>query len=209
MAFSDSHSELRSSIGEWLARDDVDGNDQITADLIAVTEAELNRVLRLTHMEQRYTATITGGDRYLDIPSDMLEAKTLHLLTSPIRELDYRTPFQMNVEYQSTSITGPPEVYTIIGREFKFGPVPDADYTIELAYYQKVTPMSSTNSSNIFLEQVPDILLWGCLKNAEPYLVNDARIAVWERKFNEQIAAQVLKDKELRYSGSSLAMRPA
>ena len=66
-----------------------------------------------------------------------------------------------------------------MGSEFQFAPIPDSTYTLRMVYYAAPDYLSSTVSSNVFLANCPDLLLYASLGEAEPYLMNDARITTW------------------------------
>jgi hypothetical protein len=64
----------------------------------------------------------------------------------------------------------------------------DTSYTIQILYYAQPTFISSTTASNLFLAYYPDALLYATLAEAEPYLMNDQRIATWSALYDRAIA---------------------
>ena len=52
----------------------------------------------------------------------------------------------------------------------------------------------------------PDALLYGSLLEAEPYLMNDARVQTWANLYNQAIARINTSDEESEYSGVPLSM---
>jgi len=176
------YSELKTAVASWLNRSDLTAQ---IPDFISLAEVRINRdvaKMNLVGLEKRATASTTSGDDYLATPSRMLSVKSLKLNTNPVRVLKYMTPDSLSRLY--TGSTGVPKAYTVIGDEIKFGPAPDGVYTVEINYCAKETPLSSSNSSNWFMANTPDLLLYGALVEAEPFLKNDERIQVWSGMYS-------------------------
>jgi hypothetical protein len=103
--------------------------------------------------------------------------------------------------------SGLPVFYTVLGAEFEFAPKPDTAYVLEILYFAKPTAMSDSVSSNAFLANYPDALLYASLLEAEPYLINDARTATWADLYNRAIQNINSSDQNSEYSGVPLTMR--
>jgi len=103
-------------------------------------------------------------------------------------------------------VSGKPAVYTTLGQEFEFAPIPDKAYTVELLYYFKPTALSDNTASNEFLANYPDALLYATLAEAEPYLMNDARIQVWSSMYDRAISNITIGDQDSEYSAVPLQM---
>jgi hypothetical protein len=196
------YSDLQSTIANYLARSDLTAQ---IPDFIRLAETRLRRDLRIRQMMNAATTSTTGGDATVALPSDFLEVRDLVLLTNPVTPLNYISPSVFSRNARVTE-SGRPLDYTILATEFKFAPVPDSTYTIEILYYAAPTFLSSTNSSNVFLANVPDLLLYASLVEAEPYLMNDARIQVWAAMYDRGLASTNTADESAQYSGVPLTM---
>jgi hypothetical protein len=86
-------------------------------------------------------------------------------------------------------------------------PKPDTAYVLEILYFAKPTPMSDSVSSNVFLANYPDALLYAALLEAEPYLINDARTQTWATLYDRAIGNIQSSDQNSEYSGVPLTMR--
>jgi hypothetical protein len=75
-----------------------------------------------------------------------------------------------------------------------------------MLYYAKPTLLSDANTSNVFLANCPDALLYAALGEAEPYLMNDARLQVWASLYDRSIASISNSDQASEYSGQPMAM---
>lgn len=194
------YSELQTAIANWLDRSDLSSR---IPEFIALAEARFGRELRTREMETRSTASTTAGDRTYGLPAGYVQMRNIQLNTDPIQPLDYLSPEMMD-RLWAGSKSGRPKAYTIIGDELHLGPAPDIVYTIEMVYYKRVTALSGSNTSNWMLTNNPDVYLYGALLEAEPYLHNDTRIAVWLSAYKEAINNIQDADGRDRFSGSAL-----
>jgi hypothetical protein len=103
--------------------------------------------------------------------------------------------------------SGRPESYTTLAAEFQFAPIPDDAYRIEILYYARPEFLSNTTSSNVFLANVPDLLLYGALGEAEPYLINDERIRTWSALYDRGLNSANTASEKGVYSGVPIAMK--
>ena len=191
MAFTD-YTALKSTIADYLARSDL--TTQIP-DFITLAENRLRRDVRIRPMLKVVTTSTTAGDPTVSIPSDFLEMRDLHIEANPVHTLIYQNPsnFFRNTK-AGTSTSGYPNNYTVMGSEFQFAPIPDATYTLKMVYYAAPSYLSSTVSSNNFLAYCPDLLLYASLGEAEPYLMNDARVQTWAALYDRGLASLTASD---------------
>jgi hypothetical protein len=96
-----------------------------------------------------------------------------------------------------------------LASEFQLAPVPDSAYTVKLLYYYAPTFLSDTNTSNAFIANAPDALLYASLLEAEPYLMNDSRINTWGTMYDRAISTLTKSDESSQYSGVPLSMSTA
>lgn len=151
------------------------------------------------------TAPTTGGDATVSIPSDFLQIRDIHIDGNPVFTLEYNSPsiFYRNAR---TAESGVPVNYTVLASEFIFAPIPDTTYTLKMLYYAKPNYLSDNNTSNVFLANCVDALLYSSLAEAEPYLMNDARIGVWAGLYDRAIANISASDEGAEYAGVPLRM---
>ena len=186
------YTDLQSTIADYLARTDL--TTQIPL-FIQLAENRLRRDLRIRAMLKVATASTTASDPTVSLPSDFLEMRDLHIESSPIQTLVYQNPsnFFRNTK-ASTADSGAPKFYTVMGSEFQFAPIPDSAYTLKMVYYALPSYLSSTVSSNVFLANSPDLLLYASLGEAEPYLMNDARIQTWASLYDRGLNSLTISD---------------
>lgn len=201
MAF-DSYSSLKTTISSYLARSDL---DSVIPDFIRLAEYRLQRELRIRQMLKVAQASTTGGVSTVGIPSDFLEMRDIHIVANPVKTLSYDTP---NGFYRNTRSTesGLPNAYTVLADDMQFAPIPDGTYLLQMLYYAKPPVLSDTNPSNVFLANAADALLYGALGEAEPYLMNDARLQTWAALYDRAIASISTADQASEYSGQPMSM---
>jgi hypothetical protein len=199
------YAELQTAVANWLDRDDL--TDRIP-EFIALAEAKMNRVLRISLMENISTAISTvGGQRDYPLPAGFTGMKEFHLTTDPLIPLSYITP-EMMTRMWAGSTKGKPQAFTLFSdagvRKIRLGPSPDVVYTTSMLYLKKIDNLSVSNPTETMLTENPDIYLYGALLEAEPFLMNDARIGTWASLL--QKVAQDLQDRDNfdRHSGSEL-----
>ena len=196
------YSDLKTSVANYLARSDL--TSQIP-DFIQLAEIRLRRDLRIRQMLKVATTTTTGGDSTVGLPSDFLELRDIFFVSDPSIVVSYLTPSSFTRNARTTE-SGKPVNYTILSGEFQFAPIPDTTYTIQMLYYAAPTFLSDAVSSNVFLVNAPDALLYGALGEAEPYLRNDARLQTWNALYQRAITALDTADEQGEFSASPLKM---
>jgi len=175
------YNDLVSTVESYLARSDL---TSVIPTFVMLAQQRLSRDLRTREMLKVVTTTATDGT--VEIPTDFLEMREIHFQGNPPITLMYESPDKFFRDMMTTT-SGLPVYYTIIGYEFQFAPTPDSSKTLQLLYYAQPTFISSTVSSNLYLANYSDALLYATLAEAEPYLMNDNRIQVWATMYDRAI----------------------
>jgi hypothetical protein len=201
MAFA-SYSDLQATIASYLARSDL--TTQIV-DFIALAEARLARELRTRKMLVVARADTVGGIEVIGLPTSFLEMRDVHLRTTPASPVKYLSPNTFFATARTTD-SGKPLNYTILSAEMQFAPIPDTVYSVQMLYYYKPPVLSVTNPTNVFLDNYPDALLYAALGEAEPYLMNDSRLATWAAMYDRAITTINTADQSGEYGGQPMSM---
>jgi len=195
------YTELQTAVANWLDRDDLAAR---IPEFISLCEARFNRTLRLRAMETLDTSVSTvAGTSTIALPTGYVQMRDFHLTTSPLTQLQYLTP-EMMVRLNAGSQRGKPLTYTIIGNNIRLGPTPDVVYTTSMLYYKTFDPLSGSAPTNWVITNAPDVYLYGTLLEAEPFLMNDARVQLWATALTESINTLQEQDNKDRHSGSVL-----
>mgnify|MGYP005990108681 FL=1 len=89
----------------------------------------------------------------------------------------------------------------------ELAPTPDAAYTLQLTYYEKITALSDSNTSNFVSNNHPDVYLYGALKHASLFLMEDDRAARFSALFEKALEEIRLQEESKEFSKGSLLPR--
>jgi hypothetical protein len=201
MAFT-TYSSFVTTVESYLARTDL---TSVIPDFIQMAQLRMSRDLRTEAMLK--VATTTPTDSKVAFPSDFLELREMHFQGNPPIVLEFQSP-DLFFRNGQTSLSGRAHYFTMLGTEFQFAPTQDTDYTIQILYYAQPTFISSTTSSNLYLAYYPDALLYATLAEAEPYLMNDPRVATWSALYDRAIANIKTSDLGQTYAYTTLNVTP-
>lgn len=197
------YDELKTNIANFLNRSDL--TDQLDF-FIDATEAEFNRRLRTKDMIKR--ATATADAQYMSLPTDWLEAINIEITSN-----DFRPLFQQSIEsldvYRkaNNNVTGQPIYYAIVDNSLELVPTPDTSYTLQLTYYSTIDALSSSNTTNFISTGYPDAYLYGALKHASIYLMEDERVPLFTAQFEKALEEMRLEQEKAEFGKGSLIQR--
>ena len=199
MAIS-TYTESKTAIANFLARDDL---TSVIPDFIQLAEATMSRELETRSQEKRATATLTSGDEYIALPTDLREVREVKLNTTPLTVLTYYSPVALDSNFSSGGV-GKPKGFSIIGDEMKMRPVPDDSYTAEIIYIGSITALSDSNATNNILTRSPDAYLYGSLAEAYAYLLDEQRASQYLQRFNLALEQIKVDEQRAHYGTGSL-----
>lgn len=194
------YSELQASIASWLNRGDLTAN---ITDFITLAEAQLSTDLKTRAMEAKTTLATVVASKNVALPTDMLEMRRLQVVGTYNQPLSYRTPDELSIDFASNS-SGQPIVFTVVGGNIELAPIPDAVYSLELTYQQRIPALSDANITNWLLTSWPNAYLYAALLAATPFIMNDARLATWGQLYSQAVDGINSIDW---YSGSTMKVR--
>jgi hypothetical protein len=198
------YGELKSAIGDFLNRSDL---TSVIPTFIDFAEAEINRTVRVRQMVARAEAAI--DTRFSAVPSDFVEAKDLVIVTgTPVTPLEFVTQQEM-AQIRNTEIAsaGKPKYFSVVGAQFEFVPTPDAEYSLEMTYFAKISALTLDADTNWLLTDYPDLYLYTSLMHSAPYLKDDERLAVWAQLAKKAKEELIARDTSASFNGSTPKMR--
>jgi len=186
---------LKTAIADWLNRADL---DQKIPEFIRLAESTLNDVLRSADMVTQSTGvTITSGSATL--PADALEIVYAQVASSDDEPLEQITPQQLTMLRRTrTRDAANPRFFAIIGRDIVVTPTP-ASGSLDLDYYQRIPTLvdGADDGTNWLLDDAPHMYLYTSLLHATPFLMDDARYAVFNNTVSQQVMAAVKSNTTL------------
>jgi|TARA_R110000824_G_scaffold170861_2_gene348323 hypothetical protein len=196
--------DLKTSIANYLERDDLTAT---IPDFITLTEARLNRDLRVRVNLVRSTTSTTAGTEFYDLPSDLIELRNItYNTTSDSRALSYLSPEAGTREYGGV-VTGFPRAYTNLGKNIKLYPTPDAVYTIGINYFRKLVTLSDSNLTNDILAEFPDLYLFGSCREGAVFLNDTEQLTRFETLYASALANVTEAEDKARYGGTVMTMQ--
>jgi hypothetical protein len=196
------YSDLKTSVANYLGRSDL---TSAIPDFITLAEIRLARQLRLRQMLETATLPTTGGTSTITLPADFLSIRDIYIDQNPRRSLSYLSPSAFTRDARAAE-SGLPVFYTQKSDQIEFAPIPDTNYSVKMLYYAKPAVLTDSNTTNVFMTVCPDALLYGALIEAEPYLMNDVRLAVWTQLYSNAVQSLAESDNTSEYAGVPLTM---
>ena len=197
------YSELKTNIANYLNRSDLTSFLDIFIDN---TEAELNRRLRTKDMVKR--ATATADSQYLALPTDWLEAINVEITSNNFRPLFQQSIESLDVYRQANdNVTGSPIYFAVVDKSLELAPTPDTSYTLQLTYYGSVDALSDSQTTNFVSTGHPDVYLYGALKHASIFLMEDERVPLFTAQFEKALEEMRLEQEKAEFGKGSLIQR--
>jgi len=100
--------------------------------------------------------------------------------------------------------SGVPQYAAITAGSLRFAPEPDATYSLRMTYWQKVTSLSDTVTTNWLLTEHPDIYMYGALVESAPYLKDDQRMLLWKGELEKRVLALEASNERALFGGGSI-----
>tara|TARA_A100001037_G_scaffold139696_1_gene126597 strand:- start:33 stop:704 length:672 start_codon:yes stop_codon:yes gene_type:complete len=199
-----SYSALKTSVANWLNRSDLTTEIE---DFVVLAEKDFNSKLRIRKMIAQTSVTINAET--VALPTGFLQIRDFFITQGGTKHsLTYITPTQMD-QIKGSSTTAMPEVYTILGDNFRFAPIPSSSFSGTLNFYKEFDPLSDSNTSNFILTSHPAIYLYGSLYHAANFLggVEPRLIQQWQQMYATALERLERNDREDQFSGSPLQIR--
>jgi len=197
------YAELKTNIANYLNRSAL---MSYIDTFIDCTEAELNRRLRTKEMIKR--ATATADSQYLTVPTDWQEAINIEITSNNFSPLFQQSIESLDVYRKANNnITGQPIYYAMVDDSIELAPTPDSSYTLQLTYYAKINALSDSNTTNFVSTDHPDVYLYGSLKHASIFLMEDERIPLFTNMFEKALEEIRLEQEKAAFGKGSLMQR--
>lgn len=195
----DTFENLKQAIERFTHRTDL---SDVIDDLVSLAENRINSYLRVTTNNLRATASASTSDRFLQLPDRFQEMRRLTLIQSNrYHELGYLTPESMRL----MDTAGIPRYFTVTS-QIEFDRVPADTYTIEMSYWAKLNPLSTSNTTNNVLTNYPHIYLSACKVEVYDWASNQEESQKEETKLRSLIDEANAQDLSGRY-GPAPVMR--
>lgn len=201
MAFG-TRAQLLDAVKRELDRDDLD--DEIPGFLV-LGESDINADTQ--PQSAVLHATLTCNADYQSLPADFQTPYALTVTNqSGIGAMRYVTP-QRLAEARAFNLTGCPRQYTLIGRQLWFDRTP-TNVVIDLTYFDGVTALVADGDTNAMLLAFPPLYFYAVLLHSAPFLKDDARIALWSKLYQDNVARVLNINERARRGPGPLVVKP-
>jgi hypothetical protein len=187
--------DLVKEVIDWSHRGDL--GTKIT-DFITLAENAMysNEIQPLKVRSMEIVSTAATAGQYVELPPNFESARSIRLVTGDNGgELVFQAPEQMHKQVS----TGRPSFFTIVGDEVQLDRVPDSEYTLEIQYFRKATPLDVDNQTNEILTSHPSIYLFGALTALFSYSQDIEQQIKFNEMFMSAIKGANKADKKGRY----------
>ena len=184
MAVITNYATLQTEVANALARDD------LTADIphfIQFAENKLYRRLNLRNEETALNVSISSG--VAAVPADFKALKLAYYDSNPVQLLTWVSLDELYRDFPVRSVGGTPSVISREAGNFVFGDVP-AEGTLKGVYYAKQDPLRTTDPS-WYVTNAPEVLLYGALLEAAPFIKDDEQINRWQLFYNNAVESLI------------------
>jgi hypothetical protein len=191
-------SSLQEDIRRYLERGYSAETDPIVFDqiprLINMAERRIAHELKLQGFIRFVTTPLQVGVAVYEKPDRWRDTVSMTVNGHPIytRSYEYCRSY-----WPDEDQTGTPEFYADYDyNHWLIVPTPNATSTLEISYYELPRLLDEENQTNWMTAYAPNLLLYGSLLEATPFLKNDERIATWQSQYDR--AAQALSGEDLK-----------
>ena len=169
------YSTLVQNIKDFMEDDGTEFSNAIDT-FIDFTELKLFRELKIPAFRRRATSTLSIGDPFITMPSDMVSLEGLHTINSNVRTLLLLRSDEFMMEYwPNRTSTGTPKYYAYFDDDTLYvAPTPSAALGLEISYRRRLPALSSSNTTNWLTDNASDALLYGSLVEAAAFNRNYA-----------------------------------
>jgi hypothetical protein len=166
-------------------------------------ENKLYRTLNLRNEETALSVSISSG--VAAVPTDFKALKFAYFDATPVSLLRWVGVEELYNDYPDRSDSGTPLVISREAGNFVFGPVSSAG-TLKGVYYAKQDPLRTTDPS-WYVTNAPEVLLYGALLEAAPFIREDERLQTWGQLYQSGVETLEMEQRNAETSKGQLTQR--
>lgn len=204
MATTMTFETLKDDLRRYLERGSTLASDPIVFEqlprLINLAERRIARELKVQGFINVVTSTLVPGQSVYDKPDRWRDTVSINIGTGTgnatrtflfSRDYEYCRAYWPDESQRST-----PQFYADYDyNHWLIVPTPAVANPMEVLYYELPPLLDDSTQTNWLTEYAPQLLLYGALLEATPFLKNDERIPVWQQMYDR--AAAMLNGEDL------------
>jgi hypothetical protein len=204
MATTLTFTTLQEDVRRYLERGSTFASDPVVYEqiprLINLAERRIARELKIQGFINVVTGTLQTGVSVYAKPDRWRDTVSINIGTgvqNNTRKMLFTRAYEYLLSYwPDRTATSQPLFYADYDyTHWLYAPTPDADYPFEVLYYELPPLLDDVVQTNWLTEYAPQLLLYGTLLEATPFLKNDERIPVWQNMYDR--AAAMLNGEDL------------
>lgn len=197
MATTMTFTTLQEDVRRYLERGSTFASDPIVHEqiprLINLAERRIARELKIQGFINVVTGTLQTGVSVYAKPDRWRDTVSINIGTGAqnnTRKMLFTRAYEYLLRYwPDRTATSQPLFYADYDyTHWLYAPTPDADYPFEILYYELPPLLDDAVQTNWLTEYAPQLLLYGTLLEATPFLKNDERIPVWQSMYDRSAA---------------------
>ena len=204
MATAMTFTTLKQDVQRYLERGNTLASDPIVFEqiprLINLAERRIARELKVEGFINVVTGTLSAGQSVYPKPDRWRDTVSINIGTGTTgndRKILFSRVYEYLRSYWPNALeTDTPIFYSDYDySHWLLAPTPDAAYPFEILYYELPPLLDESVQTNWITEYAPQLMLYGTLVEATPFLKNDERIPVWQSMYDR--AAAMLNGEDL------------
>ena len=191
MAEAMTYNSLVQDVKDYAERDDEPFLTQIPR-FIMLAENRMAMEVRGLGYLRIVTSNLISGNPALIKPTRWRETAGIHITINGSESffIKQRAHSYLKVYWPNVDLEAQPEFYSDYGYEhFFFAPTPDQAYPVTIAYFERPTPLSSSDQTSWTTQYFPQGLLFATLMEAQPFLKRPERTAEFQALYDRAVAA--------------------
>jgi hypothetical protein len=186
------YDSLVTNVRQYLERPNDTKLDARIPDFVTLAESRIAADLKLLGTQQVVVGSFTIGDPVIEKPAYWRDTVSINYTNASNRKVALRMrTYEFCRAYAPVEATqGDPKYYAEYDTgHFLVAPTPVAAYELELLYHARLEPLDSANQQNWLSFNTPQLLLYATMLEAQLWLKNDDKIAVWKGQYDEARAS--------------------
>jgi hypothetical protein len=195
---------LQQDVRRYLERGTTYASDPVVFEqiprLINLAERRIARELKIQGFINVVAGTLQTGVSVYNKPDRWRDTVSINIGTGSqnnTRKVLFSRVYEYMLSYwPDRTATEEPIFYSDYDfSHWLIAPTPDEEYPFEILYYELPPLLDDAVQTNWLTEYAPQLLLYGTLLEATPFLKNDERMPVWQSMYDR--AAAMLNGEDL------------
>lgn len=192
-------------INSALAYADKANADDVVANMDAflrVVEARVDRILQTRLQSRRARLICSYETEYYGLPPDYGGLRDVEIITAGGGRITMQWLASEAMD-NHINLNGTTPSYSVVANQLHIWPLLDETNTIEIAYYQRVMPLTSDAPENWITRYAPDLYIHGLLVEIFSFIKDPDGATLWDGRFRSALKELDSDDARDLWSGPS------